>query len=175
MTARLSFLAIFVLGTTLTTQVKSANAQDAPKANPEAKILLQVVGHVAQPLSLSQEQLAKLPRQTVRAKAHDGVDSVFEGVPLIEILAKAGVATGQALRGPAMAQYVIVEAADGYRAAFAVAELDPVFTDRVTLLADHRDGKLLSTQSGPLQIIVPGEKKHARWVRQVITLKVGRG
>ena len=47
MTARLSFLAIFVLGTTLTTQVKSANAQDVPKANPEAKILLQVVGHVS--------------------------------------------------------------------------------------------------------------------------------
>jgi hypothetical protein len=27
----------------------------------------------------------------------------------------------------------------------------------------------------PFQIIVPGEKKHARWVRQVIRLKVGRG
>jgi DMSO/TMAO reductase YedYZ molybdopterin-dependent catalytic subunit len=116
-----------------------------------------------------------LPRQTVRSKGHDGVEAQFEGVPLIEILAKAGVATCQALHGPAMAQYVIVEAADGYRAAFAVAELDPAFTDRVTLLADHRDGKPLSTQSGPLQIIVPGEKKHARWVRQVITLKVGRG
>ena len=59
-----------------------------------------------------------------------------------------------------MAQYVIVEAADGYRAAFAVAELDPAFTDRVILLADHRDGKPLSTQSGPLQIIVPGETQH---------------
>jgi DMSO/TMAO reductase YedYZ molybdopterin-dependent catalytic subunit len=175
MTTRLIFRAFFVIVASLTTHVESAKAQDAPKANPEAKILVQVVGHVAQPLSLSQDQLAKLPRQTVRAKGHDGVDSQFEGVPLIEILAKAGVPTGQALRGPAMAQYVIVEAADGYRAAFAVAELDPAFTDRVILLADHRDGKPLSTQSGPLEIIVPGEKKHARWVRQVITLKVGRG
>jgi DMSO/TMAO reductase YedYZ molybdopterin-dependent catalytic subunit len=167
--------AAFVVGAALAGHVQSGNAQEAPQANPEAKILLQVVGHIAQPLSLSQDQLAKLPRQTVRAKGHDGVEAQFEGVPLIEILAKAGVATGQALRGPAMSQYVIVEAADGYRAAFAVAELDPAFTDRVTLLADRRDGKPLSTQSGPLQIIVPGEKKHARWVRQVIALKVGRG
>ena len=175
MITRLNRIAPFVVAAALAGHVESGNAQEAPKANPEAKVLLQVVGHVAQPLSLSQDQLAKLPRQTVRAKGHDGVEAQFEGVPVIEILAKAGVATGQALRGPAMAQYVIVEAADGYRAAFAVAELDPAFTDRVTLLADRRDGKPLSTQSGPLQIIVPGEKKHARWVRQVITLKVGRG
>ena len=69
----------------------------------------------------------------------------------------------------------IVEASDGYRAGFALAELDPAFTDRVILLADHRDGKALAAKEGPLQIIVPGEKKHARWVRQVIRLKVGRG
>ena len=71
--------------------------------------------------------------------------------------------------------WVVVEAADGYRAAFALAELDPAFIDRVILLADHRDGKSLAAKDGPLQIIVPGEKKHARWVKQVIRLKVGRG
>jgi DMSO/TMAO reductase YedYZ molybdopterin-dependent catalytic subunit len=175
MTTRLSFLAFFVLGASLMAQVRSGRAQDAPTANPEAKILLQVVGQVAHPLSFSKEQFAKLPRHTVRAKGHDGVESQFEGVSVIEILAKAGVPTVQDLRGPAMAHYLVVEASDGYRATFAVAELDPAFTDRVILLADHRDGKPLSTQSGPFQIIVPGEKKHARWVRQVITLKVGRG
>ena len=140
-----------------------------------APILLQVAGEVAHPLSLSAEELAKLPRQTVQAKGHDGVESQFEGVPLVEILAKAGVPTGKDLRGPAMALYVVVEAADGYRAVFALAELDPAFTDRVVLLADRRDGKPLSARDGPFQIIVPGEKKHARWVRQVIRLKVGRG
>ena len=74
-----------------------------------------------------------------------------------------------------MALFVVVEAADGYRAVFALAELDPEFTDRVILLADRRDDKPLPGQAGPFQIIVPGEKKHARWVRQVIRLKVGRG
>jgi hypothetical protein len=53
-------------------------------------------------------------------------------------------------------------------------ELAPSFTDRTILLADRRDGKPLSDREGPLQVIVPGEKKHARWVRQVVRLVVGR-
>jgi DMSO/TMAO reductase YedYZ molybdopterin-dependent catalytic subunit len=158
-------------------------AQTKPKFVPEAKDAprtgaanaIQVVGEVARPLSLSVEALAKLPRQTVRAKGHDGIESSYEGVSLVEVLATAGAPTGKDLRGPAMATYVVVEAADGYRAAFALAELDAAFTDRVILLADHRDGKSLSAMEGPMQIIVPGEKKHARWVKQVIRLKVGRG
>ena len=138
-------------------------------------MLIQVSGEVSHPLALSAADLAKLKHQTVRAKRHDGVESQFEGVPLVDILAKAGVPVGNDLRGPAMALYLVVEASDGYRAAFALAELDPAFTDRVILLADRRDGQPLSARDGPLQIVVPGEKKHARWVRQVIKLKVGRG
>lgn len=73
-----------------------------------------------------------------------------------------------------MALYLVVEASDGYRAVFAMPELDPAFSDRVILLADRRDGRPLPDQAGPLQVIVPGEKKHARWVRQVIRLRIGR-
>ncbi len=129
---------------------------------------------MAHPLSLTAAEFAKLPRKTVRAKGHDGVESQYQGVPLIEILAKAGVPTGKELRGKAMALFVVVEASDGYRAVFALAELDSEFTDRVILLADRRDDKPLSAQAGPLQVIVPGEKKHARWVRQVIRFRIGR-
>jgi DMSO/TMAO reductase YedYZ molybdopterin-dependent catalytic subunit len=137
--------------------------------------LVQVSGDVSHPLALSAADLAKLKHQTVRAKRHDGVESQFEGVPLGDILAQAGVPVGKDLRGAAMALYLVVEASDGYRAVFALAELDPAFTDRVILLVDRRDGQPLSSRDGPLQIVVPGEKKHARWVRQVIKLKVGRG
>jgi hypothetical protein len=95
-------------------------------------------------------------------------------VPLVELLKTAGVKFGQDLRGPALATYLVVEAADGYRAVFALPELDPAFTDRVILLADRRDGKPLDEREGPLRIVVPGEKRAARWVRQVVALKVGR-
>ncbi|MGP0065641.1 MAG: molybdopterin-dependent oxidoreductase [Isosphaeraceae bacterium] len=155
-------------------------AQSPKGAPPQAAVqtgspsLLEVVGEVTRPLSLSAAEFAKLPRQTLRAKGHDGVESRYEGVSLIEILSRAGVPTGKELRGKAMALFVVVEASDGYRAVFGLAELDAEFTDRVVLLADRRDDKPLPTQAGTLQVVVPGEKKHARWVRQVIRLRVGR-
>ena len=47
-------------------------------------------------------------------------------------------------------------------------------TDRAILLAECRDGKPLAAPTGPLRVVVPGEKRHSRWVRQVVTLKVGK-
>jgi DMSO/TMAO reductase YedYZ molybdopterin-dependent catalytic subunit len=150
----------------------AAPAQDPA---PTSNVVLSVGGDVPRPLKLAAPEFARLPRHTVRAKDHDGKDAVYEGVPLVEVLKTAGVKFGQDLRGPALATYLVVEAADGYRAAFALPELDPAFTDRVILLADRRDGKPLRQGAGPLRVIVPSEKRHARWVRQVIGLKVGRG
>ncbi len=184
MTTRRSFFgALSGLAMSLAMPGVHVVAQDNPKGSVSPKtsspadspVLVQVIGDVSHPLALSGADLAKLKRQTLQAKRHDGVESQYEGVPLVDILAKAGVPVGNNLRGPAMALYLVVEASDGYRAAFALAELDPAFTDRVILLADRRDGQPLSARDGPLQIVVPSEKKHARWVRQVIKLKVGRG
>jgi hypothetical protein len=42
------------------------------------------------------------------------------------------------------------------------------------ILADTQDGALLSPEYGPLQVIVPGEIRHARWVRQVQCIRLGR-
>ena len=137
-------------------------------------VLLEVRGEVSRPLAWSASEFAKLPRQTVRAQGHDRVESQFEGVSLFEVLSRAGVPFGKELRGQAVALYLVVEASDGYRAVFALPELDPAFSDRVILLADRRDGRPLPEPAGPLQVIVPGEKRHARWVRQVIRLRVGR-
>jgi hypothetical protein len=36
-------------------------------------------------------------------------------------------------------------------------------------------GQPLDARVGPFQIVVPGEKKHARWVRQVTGLRIGKG
>ena len=65
-----------------------------------------------------------------------------------------------------------MDAADGYKVVIALPELDPEFTDRVILLADKANGHPLDTKDGPFRIVVPGEKRMARWVRQVTTLKV---
>ncbi len=137
-------------------------------------MLLRVRGEVERPLELTISDLGKFPRRAVRAMDHDGKESAFEGVALVDVLRLAGVPIGKDLRGDKLTTQVIAEAADGYRAVFALTELDPAFTDGVILLADRRDDQPLSAAEGPLRIVVPGEKRHARWVRQVIALTVRR-
>ncbi|HET6231148.1 MAG TPA: molybdopterin-dependent oxidoreductase [Longimicrobiaceae bacterium] len=151
---------------------RDAAAQAHPPAAADA--VLRVGGEVAHPLRLTAADLARLPRRSVRAKDHHGPEAAWTGVTLSEILRLAGVPQGEALRGQGLALYLRVEAADGYRAVFALPELDASFTDRVVLLADRRDGHPLTTAEGPLRIIVPSDKRPARWVRQVVSVDVLR-
>ncbi len=62
-------------------------AQEAVASGPA--IVLRVEGMVERPLTLSAEDLARMPRQTVEAKGHEGKPSRFTGVALGEVL-KAG-------------------------------------------------------------------------------------
>lgn len=149
-------------------------AQTAQSGSQSAKAGLRVGGEVERQLNLSGDDLAKMPRRSVRAKDHSGNESEFEGVPLVEVLTMAGVKFGEGLRGKNLELYLVVEAADGYRAVYALPELDPAYTDKVILLADKRDGKPMGAKEGPLRIVVPDEKRQARWVRQVTGLVIKR-
>ncbi len=53
-----------------------------------------------------------------------------------------------------------------------MSELDADLTDKIILLADLRDGKSLSKEEGTFRLVVPDEKKQARWVRQIVALKI---
>jgi hypothetical protein len=153
---------------------RAAPGLEDPASKAASPLLVKVGGEIPHPLTLTSLEFAQLPRQSVRAKDRDGKEVEFEGVAVFEILQRAGLKLGQDLRGTALASYLLVEAADGYRAVFALPEIDPACTDRIILLADRRDGKPLLAQEGPLRIVVPGEKRHSRWVRQVVVLKIGR-
>lgn len=124
-------------------------------------------------LDLTAKDLVKFTRREVKAKGHDEKESIYGGVNLSSVLLAAGAKLGkEELRGKELAAYLLVEAADGYKVTFALAELSSDFTDKAILLADSRDGKPLSATQGFWQIIVPDDKKHGRWVRQVISLKI---
>jgi len=140
----------------------------------QSKASVRVSGEVERQINLSSDDLAKLPQRSIRAKDHSGNEAEFTGVPLVEVLKQAGVNFGEGLRGKNLELYLVVEAADGYRAVFALPELDPAYTDKVVLLAGKRDGKPLDAKEGPLRIVVPDEKRQARWVRQVTGLVIKR-
>jgi hypothetical protein len=117
--------------------------------------------------------LAHLTRHDTTVSAHE-VSGRFSGVALTDLLALVNAPLGDSLRGRSLATYVVVEAADGYRVLFSIAELDARFTDRVVLLADRKDGQPLPASEGPYRLIVPGEKRPARWERQVVRVSLGR-
>jgi hypothetical protein len=132
---------------------------------------LQVVSTDGHATSLTAAQIGNLPHVAVDARDHAGV-AHFEGVRLAAVLALAGVQLGDAMRGPRMAEALLVEAADGYKVVFALAEVDPAFSTREIILADKRDGKPLDAKEGPYRIVAHGDARPARWVRQVTTLRV---
>jgi hypothetical protein len=120
---------------------------------------------------LSRANIEALPHSDVKASAA-GAQSTFVGVPLKALLEKAGVAFGEAIRGKRLASCLLVEAADGYRVVIALPEIDSAFTDRRVVLAFLRDGKPLDEKEGPYRIVIPDEKRMARWVKRVTTLKI---
>jgi DMSO/TMAO reductase YedYZ molybdopterin-dependent catalytic subunit len=132
-------------------------------------------GAVTTPLTITAEDLKKMPRKTVRVEnAHAKRTEVYEGVPLAALLQRAGVPQGEQIRGPLMTTYVLVEAADSYHAIFSLAELDSSFEDSEVLVADTMDGAPLPPDQGPFKLVAPHEKRPARWVKMVKSLTVGR-
>jgi DMSO/TMAO reductase YedYZ molybdopterin-dependent catalytic subunit len=144
------------------------------QTSASSDVLITVGGEVPTTLKLTRADLDKFARHTVRAKDHDGKEYNYEGVAVIDILQKAGVKFGEALRGKALATFLLAEAADGYQAVYSLPELDSSVNERLILLADKQEGAAFAANVGPLKIIVPGDKTHARWVRQVKSFTIAR-
>jgi len=151
----------FVIGLLATAALLSA--QEPP--------MIQISGAVKTPLSITSEDLAKMPRAKVTTKSN-GMETVYEGVWLHEVLKRAGVPQGSELRGKALATYVMCEAQDGYQVVFSLAELDPSFIDNEILLADMAGGKPLFGAQGRFRLVVPKDKVGARSIRMLTRIVV---
>ena len=146
-------------------------AQAAGPAQP-VPATLRLDGLVTTPRTLTAADLAALPPREQATTDKAGKKHVYRGVALADVLHLAGAPAGKAIHGPVLAQALLATAADGYQAVFALPEIDPDFSPQTILLATSRDGQPLPPHDGPYQLIVPLEKKPARWVRQVTGLKV---
>jgi DMSO/TMAO reductase YedYZ molybdopterin-dependent catalytic subunit len=142
----------------------SLEAQEAPAS-------IQITGAVKQPLTLTADDLAKMPRASVKTMS-SGMETAYEGVWVHEVLKRAGAPQGPSLRGKALAGYVLAEATDGYQVVFSLAELDPAFIDNEILLADTANGKPLFGAQGRFRLVVPKDKPGARSVRMLTKLEV---
>lgn len=138
----------------------------------QSEATLSVSGEVITPLNLSVDDLKKLPQITCKTKDRDDKENEFGGVALIELLQKAGVTTGKDLRGENLVKYVLITAADGYQVLYSLPEIDPEYTDQRVMLAIEKNGKPLPANEGPFRIIAPNDKRPARWIREVRSIKI---
>ncbi len=120
-----------------------------------------VFGEVDSPLRLTWDEFKALPRKTITTDIHcvtrwTKLDTVWEGVPIQEILRLAAVRPS--------ATHVIEHAEQGYTTNVPLAVLD----DSDVLLADTFDGQPLEKEHGwPLRLVLPKKYfwKSAKWIR----------
>jgi DMSO/TMAO reductase YedYZ molybdopterin-dependent catalytic subunit len=173
MSRRPSFLRFSLLAAVSLGLVLAQTPQSQPQA-PAGPATLVVTGDIATPLTLKAEDLAAMPREKATIPEQDGTQVEYEGVPLREILKRAGAPLEGQLRGKALATYVLAKAHDGYQVVFALGEIDASFGNEQIIVADKRDGKPLFGYQGPFRLVCPHDKAGARSVRMLETLEIVR-
>jgi len=135
--------------------------------------LLEISGDVPHPRSFQEQDWKQLKHTSMSAtNAHEKKTATYSGVLLLDLLKEAGVPFGENLRGKGLTICVVISAADGYQVTFSIAELDESIGNLQVLVADTEDGKPLAQASGPLRLVVPADKRPARWVRRVKSIRV---
>jgi hypothetical protein len=114
--------------------------------------------------------LAALPHQTVTLyNEHAKASQTYSGVLLIDLLKPLGVP--EKPHGKDFRFYLVAEGSDGYQVVYSVSEVTPDIHDGTVLVADTMDGKPIG-DNGPLQLVATGEKRPARWVRNLVAIRV---
>jgi hypothetical protein len=146
-----------------------------PQGNEAAKTQQSQTAAKPQPVKveITVEELKGLPRKTVTVlNPHANAVETYEGVALADVLGKHGVPLGAALRGAAIAWYVVATGADGYKAVYSLAEVDPSFHPGDVIVADTMEGKALDAHSGPFRLVSTEDKRPARGVRNLVSVEV---
>lgn len=114
------------------------------------------------------------PEVAERVRAHGGDTAVYSGYRAFDVLRSACPLLATLDKKELAATTLLMEATDGYKAAYAWAELDTAYRAHPLLIAQRKNNALLDAHDGPLQLIMPGDERHARWVRQVATIRIIR-
>ena len=163
---------IIVLAVALRAPIALPQAKGSPAANPPNSLVLTAPDY--SPVALSPADFHASPHVSITVhNGHSDANETYSGVPLATLLEKVGVPTGKELRGGALASYLVATGSDGYAVVLSLAEIDPSFHPGQVLVADTRDGQPLG-RNGPFQLIVSEDKRPARWVRNLVSIRLQR-
>lgn len=167
------FLYAFVLGTIAAhaqqpSPMPAGSMSEAHKHAPPAGPLEITFGDKS--ATWTPTTLAALPHVSVTVhNEHSKADETYSGVPLIALLTALGVTDKP--RGKDLRLYVLAAGFDGYEVVYSIGEVTPDVHDATVLVADKENGEPLDAD-GPLKLVATGEKRPARWVRNLVAIKV---
>lgn len=118
-------------------------------------------------------QFAALPRATAEWTVH-GEHLTCIGPWLIDVVAAAGVPTGDKVRGPALTTLIVATGSDDYRAVFTLGEIDRTLGNAPVLVAEKCNGAALPDGTAPLRLIPGKDLRGARGVRGLVRLTITR-
>jgi len=123
--------------------------------------------------NFSAADLARLPQQTVKTTDH-GTPVTFQGVLLTDVLAKVDLRTGGEFHSTAASYSLTVEGQGRLAGRVRMGRTGfETFMEKAVYVVTIRDGKPLSDKDRPFELVwTPGEKRNARWVRQLTALKI---
>ena len=110
-------------------------------------------------LEYSRQCFADSPIDTVRGEDLDGFDGLLKANKALDGLPKNGE----------LKKTFLVVAKDDYQIAFSVGEIHPEFGNTPLMIATEVDGKPI--EGGP-RIIVPGDKRGARAVQEIVKIEL---
>jgi hypothetical protein len=148
----------------------ASSGEGAPAATLEQATL--TVGGNGRTRSISLDEIAALPPVTMQVsfKAEHGQRTgTFSGPLLWAVLQHAGLFDASAPRDR-VRQVLRATGQDGYTAILALGELDPEFEGKQVILATTADGHALGI--GHLRLVVPGDQRGGRSVRDVVRLSI---
>jgi hypothetical protein len=165
--------AIPILTLVLCGGTPAAVAQQMEHSAPSAPSThLTIKTYEGKTLTLTPEELAALPHKSVSVfNAHSKTNETYSGVPLADLLSKAGVPLGEAVRGKLFMVGVVAAGTDGYGVLYSLAEVDPAIHTGDVIVADTVDGKKLD-KDGAFKMVSSEERRPARWVRNLTSISV---
>jgi hypothetical protein len=138
-----------------------------PPAPPSTSLTLTVNG---KPTVFSVADLAALPQKTVKLhNEHTNADEAYSGVPLGDLLAKAGFVADKTTQRRMLRSYLKAEGTDHYWVLYSVTEVEASEHDGDVIVAISMDGKPI-VADGQLKLVSSADKKPQRWVRNLAAI-----
>jgi len=164
-----ALLPVAVVASLLTACVdQQERLSDEQAAETQITSALVVEGEVPTTMNYELADLLQFDRHQVEVANASGDSVVYDGVLVADLLEASGVNLGASLKGAEIDNFLTLRSGDGFVAVVSLPEFD----DRVVLLADRKDGVALDPSEGPLRTIVEGAPRKARWVKNVVALRI---